>query len=231
MRIADMIDRYLRNEMTNKELLQFEQQAMNDVTLRREVELVYTIKRRLAARQEKLRRMKEWSGRRRHAILRYGVAASVAAVAVAALVGYRHAGAGDMVADNVVTVAGVRTESVGNATHETSADRVTPSVTVVMDRSADSDVASDKGKPAVSADMERKFAALHGSTGSAEHNYMSAGDYERDWKHIITLLHNDNYTELIPLLEAFVQISGRHQSAADSLLQRCQGRRHETFRR
>lgn len=228
MRTADKIDRYLRNEMTDKELQQFEQQAMNDVKLHREVELVYVIKRGLAARQEKLKRMREWSKNRRYTLWRYGVAASVAAVAVGVLVSYMHSGAEGSVADNAVTVAGVPADRADVAVRDPHADGVTARVAKVVDNGADSAGDTDKGQ---SSAVERKMMALHSGASNVEHDYMSVVDYERDWKQILSLLHKDNYAELIPLLEAYVQISGKHQSAADSLLQRCQGRANATLKR
>lgn len=82
------------------------------------------------------------------------------------------------------------------------------------------------------SDVEKSTVILYyDKSANVEHDYMSVVDYERDWKQILSLLHKDNYAELIPLLEAYVQISGKHQSAADSLLQRCQGRANATLKR
>lgn len=223
MRVADMIDRYLRNEMTDTELQQFEQQAMNDVALHRDVELVYAIKRRLAARQQKLHRMREWSKKRRYKVLRYGVAASVAAVAVATLVGYNHSV--DMVADNTLPIVAAQPKCVEKPVRDASPVGVTASTT----SGADSEATSEKRKH-LASDVEKEMNALPSYTGNVEQNYMSVNDYERNWKQILSLLHKDNYAELIPLLEAYAQVSGRHQSAADSLLQRYQNKLHHTLR-
>ena len=43
----ELIDRYLRKEMSPEESLNFEQEALNNPELRKEVELTYRIKRSL----------------------------------------------------------------------------------------------------------------------------------------------------------------------------------------
>lgn len=68
-RIFDLIDKYLRKEMSPEESLNFEQDALNNPELRKEIELTYRIKRSLTDRQQKLHKTTQWE-RKKNIILR-----------------------------------------------------------------------------------------------------------------------------------------------------------------
>ncbi len=65
----ELIDKYLRNEMPPKEKLNFEQEALNNPELRKEIELTYRIKRSLTDRKQNF--TKQLNGKeRRNIVLR-----------------------------------------------------------------------------------------------------------------------------------------------------------------
>ena len=76
----ELIDKYLRREMTPEERLNFEQEALNNPELRRETELTYRIKRSLADRQQKLHRTAHCEIKKKYKIAGAATAASIAAV-------------------------------------------------------------------------------------------------------------------------------------------------------
>ena len=65
----ELIDKYLRKEMSSEETLLFEQEILNDEDLRKEVEVSFLIWKSLAGRAEKLRLMNRWKNRRKNRIL------------------------------------------------------------------------------------------------------------------------------------------------------------------
>lgn len=78
----ELIDKYLRNEMSPKEKLNFEQEALNNLGLRKEIELTYRIKRSLTDRKQKLHKTAQWERKKKYRIACYAVIMSVAAMLI-----------------------------------------------------------------------------------------------------------------------------------------------------
>ena len=79
----ELIDKYLRKEMSPEESLNFEQEALNNPELRKEIELTYRIKRSLTDRKQKLHKTAQWERKKKYSIVRYATAiTSVAAMLV-----------------------------------------------------------------------------------------------------------------------------------------------------
>ena len=62
-RIQDRIDRYLRKEMSQEENINFEQEALNNDELRKDLGLSLLVRKSLARRQQKLNLTKRWKHR------------------------------------------------------------------------------------------------------------------------------------------------------------------------
>lgn len=76
----DQIDRYVRNEMTQEEKVAFEQQMLNDVNLKSEVDLTRRIRSSLSDRRNKLRKTSELMHKKRNMTIRMVSIVSVAAI-------------------------------------------------------------------------------------------------------------------------------------------------------
>ena len=62
----ELIDKYLRKEMSPEESLNFEQEALNNPELRKEIELTYRIKRSLTDRKQKLYKTAQWERKKKY---------------------------------------------------------------------------------------------------------------------------------------------------------------------
>ena len=90
------IDSYVRNAMTQDERLAFEQEALDDENLRREIALTLLIKKLLGDRKRKLMMIKGWEAKRRARVVKAVSVASIAAVTLLAIAVIRPDGAPEL---------------------------------------------------------------------------------------------------------------------------------------
>lgn len=225
-RLLDMIDRYLRDEMTKQEKSQFEQLAVNDEALRRELGLVLDIKRSLAARQRKLRRMKEWSRKMRCRLLfRYGAAAAVIGAIVFTLVNTVLDDSGGSGTGGTAETEGM----IASNDVKTKKRKSVPARDARKDSGRTADMEEQTAPETDAGDAPAEVEApVSKSIEVSGDDYMSMNEYERDWNRILALQRKGDSAELLQLLTAYVKKEGRHKAAADSMLQKCRRQKRES---
>lgn len=81
-RYNELIDKYLRKEMSPEESLRFKQDALSCHELRKEIELTYRIKRNIINRQEKLSKIVQWERKKKIMVTSVTAIFSIAAMLV-----------------------------------------------------------------------------------------------------------------------------------------------------
>lgn len=217
----ELIDKYLRREMTPEERLNFEQEALNNPELRRETELTYRIKRSLANRQQKLHRTAHCEIKKKYKIAGAATAASIAAVLAVGFFLTKPAQITEVNSEIIAANTSVNAPetlkkkseaivTVKKSLSEGKEEVAIAEVTKLEDENIIptlSDVSA--GKFVVSQPMEVEDAEV-----------LSKDAYELHWLKIRSLIAIGKKEEAIQLLMSFVQIEGIHKAAADSLLQK-----------
>lgn len=216
----ELIDKYLRKEMTPEERLNFELEALNNPELRRETELTDRIKRSLADRQRKLHKTARCEIRKKYKIV--GIASVISIVTILAIWFFfskptQNSNVKNELTESTATV--YSPENLKKKSEETivtvkkyisegKAEAAIAEVTKLEDENIIptlSDVSA--GKLVVSQPMEVEDA-----------NVLSKNAYELHWLKIQSLIAIGKKEEAIQLLMYFIQIEGIHKAAADSIL-------------
>jgi len=216
----ELIDKYLRKEMTPEERLNFELEALNNPELRRETELTDRIKRSLADRQRKLHKTARCEIRKKYKIV--GIASVTSIVTILAIWFFfskptQNTNVKNELTESTATV--YSPENLKKKSEETivtvkkyisegKAEAAIAEVTKLEDENIIptlSDVSA--GKLVVSQPMEVEDA-----------NVLSKNAYELHWLKIQSLIAIGKKEEAIQLLMYFIQIEGIHKAAADSIL-------------
>lgn len=218
-RINDKIDRYLRKEMSYEETLLFEQEILNDEELRKEVEVSILIRKSLAGRAEKLRIMNRWRKRRKNRIIKSSFVVSIAAVFVIGFFIFKPI---ETSTDSHRIVA-VQTKSKSKH-YETPRNEVNKVKEKVRDAKNDKEVveAIDELEkrsdiPSISMDISGNYMS-HEMTDTEEERNLKLDIYELQWKKITSLIRMGKNKEAVSLLKHFVNIQGKYQEQADSIL-------------
>ncbi len=216
----ELIDKYLRKEMTPEERLNFELEALNNPELRRETELTDRIKRSLADRQRKLHKTARCEIKKKYKIA--GIA-SVASIAMILAIWFffskptQNANVKNELTVSTATVNSPETlkkkseeaiVTVKKYISEGKAEAAIAEVTKLEDENIIptlSDVSA--GKFVVSQPMETEDADV-----------LSKDAYELHWLKIRSLIAIGKKEEAIQLLMSFVQIEGKYKATADSIL-------------
>lgn len=216
----ELIDKYLRKEMTPEERLNFELEALNNPELRRETELTDRIKRSLADRQRKLHKTARCEIRKKYKIV--GIASVISIVTILAIWFFFSKPTQNSNVKNELTVSTAivySPENLKKKSEETivtvkkymsegKAEAAIAEVTKLEDKKIIptlSDVSA--GKLVVSQPMEVEDADV-----------LSQDAYELHWLKIRSLIAIGKKEEAIQLLMSFVQIEGKYKAAADSIL-------------
>lgn len=216
----ELIDRYLRKEMSLEESLFFEQEALNNAELRLETELTFRIKRCLADRQLKLRRIAQWECERK--IKNVGSSTACSLAALIAL--------GFFVAKPLLSTNGADMDMPVVSLAETSGDRKEMCETAIaavrcsMSEGREEDAVAEVNRlekqdviPTLNDVSEGKF--VMNCSGKAEDaDALSRDAYELHWLKIKSLIAIGKTEDAVVFLRAFVRVEGKYSAEADSLL-------------
>ena len=214
------IDSYVRNEMTQDERIAFEQEALNDENLRREIALTMLIKKLLGDRKRKLMMIKGWKAKKRARVIKAVSVASIAAVAMLA-------------------IAVIRPDDAPVLSHEVVAQQPKPAPTSDMEKQKKAseamtkvrqkgndkevvdmvdDLENGKDIPSVIEMQAAKFMNVKATDENMDEHQLQMKAYELYWLKICSLIRMGKKDEAIALLKDFIKIKGTYQEQADSLL-------------
>ncbi|MGN0234062.1 MAG: hypothetical protein ACI4B5_06555 [Bacteroidaceae bacterium] len=218
-RMHERIDRYLRKEMSGEESLLFEQEALNNPDLRREIELTYRIKRRLADRQHKLFRTAHWERKRRIKHVCFVTMTSVAAILVVGFFLNRPVtGTSEM--SELLASANVSTSQEMKKMGEEAVVSVKQSISQGKEEVAIAEVTRLEKQdviPTLNEVSDGKFIMNH-TLESADADALCRDAYELHWLRIKSLITIGKTEQAVDLLRRFVLVEGKYRVAADSLL-------------
>lgn len=218
----ELIDKYLRREMTPEERLNFEQEALNNPELRRETELTYRIKRSLADRQRKLHRTAHCEIKKKYKIVGAATAASIAAVLAVGFFLTKPAQNTEVSSEIIAANTSVDAPETLKKKSEEAIVTVKKSISEGKEEVAIAEVTKLEDEniiPTLSDISAGKFVVSH-HMEVEDADVLSKDAYELHWLKIRSLIAIGKKEEAIQLLMSFVQIEGIHKAAADSLLQK-----------
>lgn len=218
----ELIDKYLRREMTPEERLNFEQEALNNPELRRETELTYRIKRSLADRQRKLHRTAHCEIKKKYKIAGAATAASIAAVLAVGFFLTKPAQNTEVSSEIIAANTSVDAPETLKKKSEEAIVTVKKSISEGKEEVAIAEVTKLEDEniiPTLSDISAGKFVVSH-HMEVEDADVLSKDAYELHWLKIRSLIAIGKKEEAIQLLMSFVQIEGIHKAAADSLLQK-----------
>lgn len=206
--------------MTQDERLAFEQEALNDENLRREIALTMLIKKLLGDRKRKLMMIKGWKAKKRARVIKAVSVASIAAVAMLA-------------------IAVIRPDDAPVLSHEVVAQQPKPAPTSDMEKQKKvseamtkvrqkgndkevvdmvDDLENGKDIPSVIEMQAAKFLNVKATDENMDEHQLQMKAYELYWLKICSLIRMGKKDEAIALLKDFIKIKGTYQEQADSLL-------------
>ena len=212
------IDSYVRNEMTQDERLAFEQEALDDENLRREIALTLLIKKLLGDRKRKLMMIKGLEAKRRTRVIKAVSVASIAAVALLAIAVIRPDGAPELSHEVVAQ------QPQPAPTSDTEKQKkVSEAMTKVRQKSNDKEVVDmvddlENDIPSVTEMQTAKFMNVKKTDEKMDEQLLQMKAYELYWLKICSLIRMGKRDEAIALLKDFTKIKGTYQEQADSLL-------------
>lgn len=218
----ELIDKYLRREMTPEERLNFEQEALNNPELRRETELTYRIKRSLADRQRKLHRTAHCEIKKKYKIAGAATAASIAAVLAVGFFLTKPAQITEVNSEIIAANTSVNAPETLKKKSEEAIVTVKKSISEGKEEVAIAEVTKLEDEniiPTLSDVSAGKFVVSQ-PMEVEDADVLSKDAYELHWLKIRSLIAIGKKEEAIQLLMSFVQIEGIHKAAADSLLQK-----------
>lgn len=218
----ELIDKYLRREMTPEERLNFEQEALNNPELRRETELTYRIKRSLANRQQKLHRTAHCEIKKKYKIAGAATTASIAAVLAVGFFLTKPAQTTEVNSEIIAANTSVNAPETLKKKSEEAIVTVKKSISEGKEEVAIAEVTKLEDEniiPTLSDISAGKFVVSQ-PMEVEDADVLSKDAYELHWLKIRSLIAIGKKEEAIQLLMSFVQIEGIHKAAADSLLQK-----------
>lgn len=214
------IDSYVRNEMTQDERIAFEQEALNDENLRREIALTMLIKKLLGDRKRKLMMIKGWKAKKRARVIKAVSVASIAAVAMLAIAVIRPDDA-PVLSHEVVA----QQQKPAPTSDMEKQKKVSEAMTKVRQKGNDKEVVDmvddlENGKdiPSVIEMQAAKFLNVKTTDENMDEHQLQMKAYELYWLKICSLIRMGKKDEAIALLKDFIKIKGTYQEQADSLL-------------
>lgn len=215
--MAERIDRYLRREMSAEESVRFEQEALNDNDLRKEIELTYIIRKGIIDRQRKLYKVRHWEYRRRNRTAIFVAAVSFAAMLVGGILVLqlrqgslqnKSKSAGD------VYVVGSVLEKNGQTMYNVKGCIETKNdyeVIAIVDS-----LEKNRMIPTLN-DISDNRQFMNNNITKAE--IIDNDSYELHWRKICSLIKIGKINEARMALQNFISIEGKYKDTADSLLQ------------
>lgn len=218
-RYFELIDRYLRKEMPAEESLNFEQEALNNPELRKEVELTYRIKRRLTDRKQKLYKTAQWERKKKYRIVRYSAITSVAAMLI---VGFFLAKPEieNVSSDNLVASSTIESPEILKGKSEKAIVSVQRFISEGKEDIAIAEVTKLEEQnviPTLNEVSAGRYVMSH-TLDSDDVDVLSKDAYELHWLKIQSLITIGKKAEAMELLKSFVTVEGKFKATADSLL-------------
>lgn len=218
-RIYELIDKYLRKEMSAEECLNFEQEALNNHELRKEIELTYRIKRSLTDRQRKLYKTAHWENKKKYKLAIFAAVTSIAAMLVV----------GSFLTKSMPE-ASFNSNPIGlatvNTTHELkemddgTIDVIKKSLAEGKEEVVIAEVTRLEEQnviPSLNDVSGGRFVMSH-TLKTEDADILSKDAYELHWLKIKSLITIGKKEEALELLKSFVKIEGKYKTAADSIL-------------
>ena len=216
-KIMDRIDRYFRKEMSPEECLEFEQEMLNDESLRQDVEFVYRLRKGLASRQQKLECVSKWRHKNRRFAVYVISVSSLAAVLICGVFIMRpKADREQVMLAKKETPLVKKEETDGNAVTKVKKamakgenEKAVETVDVLE---------RNKVIPTLDEISAGRFVMNH-TLENEKSDSLSDEAYELHWLRICSLVKMGMIDEAIESLKIFVHIKGQYKEQADSLLQ------------
>lgn len=218
-RIYELIDKYLRKEMSPEESLNFEQEALNNPELRKEVELTYRIKRSLTDRQQKLHKTAQWESKKKYRTVGFATISSIAALLIIGFFLTKPVIENDS-NDNLIASAMAESPEVLKEKNREAIVSVKKSISEGKEEMAIAEVTRLEEQnviPTLNEVSGGKYLMSH-TLESEDADILSKGAYELHWLKIQSLITIGKKTEAMELLKSFVIVEGKYKATADSLL-------------
>lgn len=218
-RYYELIDKYLRKEMSPEGSLNFEQEALNNPELWKEIELTYRIKKSLADRQQKLYKTAHWESKKKYVIARYAIISSVAAMLIFGfflIKALPENGFGD----NLVASATIDSPELLKEKSGEAIVAVQRSISEGKEEVAIAEIYRLEEQnviPTLNEVSGGRYIMSH-TLESEDADILSKDAYELHWLKIQSLITIGKKTEAIELLKLFVTVEGKYKATADSIL-------------
>lgn len=217
----DRIDSYLRGEMTQSEIRQFEHDAVNDPNINDDLEITYVLKRSLGKHQQKLYQTSKWRNKNKRTLL-FSTLSLVAACLVCGIIVFKPSSS-PLNTDNGYLA---QTDTIQYQTDE-DLKSLQPAVDQNNSKSSSKRLLADVGKnehengpqPGIVSGYKSDEVAIMSSNKEQKAvNITKLSDYEQEWSTIVKNLKTWNDTVIIDRLTSFSKLEGVHKTEADSLL-------------
>lgn len=219
-RIQDRIDRYLRNEMSPNECLYFEQEALNNDELRKELGLSLLVRKSLASRQQKLDAINRW---KHHGKARLTSIVSITSIAALLVIGFVVLKPTNSSSLNKEILAQNKTSETLSAIEKQ--EKVVETMKSVRNKTDDREIVETIEKlekqneiPTISEVSDAQYMSSKQQKENIEEKNLKVEAYELHWMKIRSLLRIGKKEEALALLKQFVTLEGCHKAQADSLL-------------
>lgn len=220
-RLNDLIDKYLRNEMSAEERLLFEQDALNDPDLRSEIELTYLIKSRLSDRKRKLKRTAHWERKRKARFASVSTFATVAAGLAVFFFVTNTIWKTNPESELVAMSGGDTVENMGSACEETIIS-VKKSMSEGKEELAIAKITGLEDQRVIPTlkEISDEQYMMNYSSENIDAKALKDYAYELHWLKIQSLISAGKKSEALELLKSFVRLEGKFKAPADSLFNR-----------
>lgn len=218
-RIYELIDKYLCKEMSAEECLNFEQEALNNLELRKEIELTYRIKRSLTDRQRKLYKTAHWENKKKYKLAIFATVTSIAAMLVVGSFLTKSMPEASF-NSNPIGLATVNTTHELKEMGEGTIDVVKKSLAEGKEEVVIAEVTRLEEQnviPSLNDVSGGRFVMSH-TLKTEDADILSKDAYELHWLKIKSLITIGKKEEALELLKSFVKIEGKYKAAADSIL-------------
>jgi len=216
-RILDRIDKYLRKEMSTDESINFEQEALNNDELRKELGVSLLVRKSLTSRQQKLDATNHWKQRGKS---RFASIVTMTSIAALLIIGF-------VVLKPSETTVPVKEMVAQNKASETLStmekqEKVEETMKSVRNKTDDNEIVETIEKqneiPTISEVSDAQYMSSKQQNENNEDINLSIEVYELYWMKIRSLLRMGKKEEVLALLKQFVHLEGSHKAQADSLL-------------
>lgn len=219
-RIQYRIDRYLRKEMSQEESVNFEQEALNNDELRKELGLCLLVRKSLASRQQKLNLTNRWKHRGKVRLTSIVTITSIAALLVIGFFVLKPSNSTVPVKEMLAQNKDEKAPS-----FKEKQEKVTEAMKTVRHKTDDKEIVETIEKleeqndiPTISEVADAQYMSSKQQDENVKDINQKIEVYELHWMKIRSLLRMGKKEEALALLRQFVTLEGSHKTQADSLL-------------